>query len=193
MPSAHFHCLASRAGLGTISHSSDTIASLWGGAAKTFCWAKIEPMSKSAFDVLTSSRVWESTPHDYSSMRYLQFQSDGNGLAMYGYGQTIYAEIAFRFSIADDTLNLIYLNSEPYQHFLGFTPTDQTRCKTLLFKLTEGDYTFKMTVVRLKYRFSTKLSLSASPYPDGIDFPYSVPTDFFGFREEVRKPWWKFW
>jgi hypothetical protein len=116
----------------------------------------------------------------------LQFRTDGVGIAVYGYGQTIYAKIEFIFAVSGDSLTLKYLESAPFQRFAGFTPDEQTREKNIQFTLESGDYVFKEDVTGTQFRFASKLSLSDSPFPVGLEFPYSVPTEFYGFRERIE-------
>jgi len=119
-------------------------------------------------------------------MRYLQFQPKGTGIAVYGYGQTIFAKIEFNFTVNDNSLALTFLESAPYQRFAGFTPDEQTREKIVQFELKLGDYVFKEDVTGTEFRFTSRLSLSEHPFPVGLEFPYSIPTEFFGFRVRLE-------
>ena len=119
-------------------------------------------------------------------MRYLQFAHDNTGIAVYGYGQTIYAKINFTYSIDGDGLSLVYLQSDPFSRFEGFTPNQSNARKSLAFTLDKREFIFGEDVTAVRFRFSAKLTLSDSPYPDGLEFPFSIPTEFFGFRERIE-------
>ena len=144
-------------------------------------------MANSDVDMLTSSQSWSATPDNYSSMRYLQFQPDGSGIALYGYGQTIYAKINFEYRIDNgDQLTLDYQQSDPFQRFAGFTPDGPNASKLLGYTLDQSEFMFGEDVTAAKFKFSAKLVLSDSPYPAGLEFPYSIPTEFYGFRERIE-------
>jgi hypothetical protein len=133
------------------------------------------------FEILTSGGSWSATPDNYSSMRYLQFSPDGTGRAVYGYGQTIHAMILFRFGVAEpDRLELEYLESPGFQRFKGFHPDDTNGRKRLAVTLTEGERVFVEGVTGFERRFRWMLDLDAHPYPEGLTFPFSVPTTFYG-------------
>ena len=51
--------------------------------------------------VLTSTRAWCATPTDYNSLISVRFRADGSGDMVFGYGQTIYAEIQIHFEIIE--------------------------------------------------------------------------------------------
>ena len=143
-------------------------------------------MADSHRDLLVRSQSWSATPDNYSSMQYIQFAEDGTGVAMYGYGQTIYAKINFTYSVDDNQLSLEYQQSEPLARFAGFTPQPSNASKLLTFALEQREFAFGEDVTAFQFRFSAKLTLNDSPYPLGLEFPYSVPTEFFGFRERFE-------
>jgi hypothetical protein len=137
--------------------------------------------------VLIGSRSWSSTPWDYSSMRYLQFAEDDTGLAIYGYGQTIFAKISFRFELLGDRqMRLSYLESPAFQKFPGFIPIDQSRCKDLAFSLMDDQTIITESITAFDFRFHWQLSFNRSPFPDGIAFPYDAPLVYYGYRENVQ-------
>jgi hypothetical protein len=138
--------------------------------------------------VLTASG-WKATPSNYSSMRVLRFVPDGSGTLTYGYGQTNYAIIKCLWTIPRaGTLELTYLESPPYQYFKGFLPDHGNRGKELGYTLTEGEVEGIVSIVALPFKYAWTLELSASPYPDGLHFPYSVPLVFHGHFWDLRKP-----
>ena len=127
------------------------------------------------FEVLTGCGTWPASPDNYSSLRSLRFDPGGAGQALYGYGQTIYAVIAFRFAVAEpDRLDLEYLKSPAYQRFAGF-PDDGNRCKSLRTELVPGTFGFTEHVTGRSSGFQWRLDLSGSPYPDGLVFPQVRP------------------
>lgn len=138
--------------------------------------------------VLTAS-AWRATPSDYSSMRVLRFHEDGSGTLTYGYGQTIYAIIECRWAVPrPGVLHLTFSESPPYQRFRGFVPDESNREKALGFTLTEGDVEGIEGIVARPFRFLWALELSASPYPEGLSFPYGVPQVFYGHYREPQEP-----
>lgn len=119
-------------------------------------------------------------------MRYLQFQPDGSGVAIYGYGQTIYAKIDFSYNVEAKQLTLDYRHSAPFQRFEGFTPEGSNASRLLSFTVDQSDFIFGEDVTLAQFKFSAKLILNDSPYPAGLEFPYPVPTEFYGFRERIE-------
>jgi hypothetical protein len=137
-----------------------------------------------SFEILTGRGGWAATPDNYSSLRSLRFAPDGSGRVLYGYGQTIYADIAWRFEVIEpDRLKLEYLESSCFQRFPGFRLDEANRRKVVGIRLIEGEFAFVENVTGQSRRFRWRLDLSASPYPDGMSFPYSVPTTFYGHVE----------
>lgn len=136
-------------------------------------------------EILTGVRAWSATPHDYSSLRFLKFNPDGMGEAIYGYGQTIYAKVGFEFELSGDSvLRLKYLPSPAYAAFPGFEPSPQNATKATPYTLVHGDYSGVESVVARPFTFRWRLTLEDSPWPVGMTFPYEVPTIFYGFRED---------
>ena len=139
-------------------------------------------------EVLTGCRAWPATPGDYSSLRSLRFVPDGTGQVLYGYGQTIYAKIACRFAVTEpDQVEWVYLVSPPHQLFKGFRPDDGNRRKALRAVLTAGEFTFSESMTSHSSLFRWRLDLSGSPYPEGLSFPYSVPTTFYGHGQVIPR------
>lgn len=140
------------------------------------------------FEVLTSGGPWWATPGNYASLRTLKFISDGTGQVLYGYGQTIFAKIAFRFTASDtDQIVIEYLESPPHQRFSGFRPDWANHRKTLRATLTSGQFTFTEAMTNHSRQFRWQLELSDSPYPDGLTFPSSIPTNFFGHGKRIPR------
>jgi hypothetical protein len=130
--------------------------------------------------VLTES-AWTATPSNYSSMRVLRFTSDGSGILTYGYGQTIYAIIKCRWTLPEaGVLDLEYLESPPYQRFQGFTPDQSNRARRLTYELIERVFEGVESIVARPFKYAWTLEFSASPYPEGLRFPYGVPQVFYG-------------
>ncbi len=135
--------------------------------------------------VLTGSG-WAATPEDYSSMRTLHFTEDGLGTLTYGYGQTIYAIIKCRWSVPRaGVLELDYLESPAYQRFKGFVPDESNRHKELGYRLIEGEVEGVENIIARRFRYLWTLELSGSPYPEGLVFPYRVPTVYRGHYREA--------
>ena len=70
----------------------------------------------------------------------------------------------------------------------GFNPDGPNASKLLGYTLDQSEFMFGVDVTVAKFKFSAKLVLSDSPYPTGLEFPYSIPTEFYGFRERGLKP-----
>jgi hypothetical protein len=104
---------------------------------------------------------------------------------LYGYGQTIYAFITFRFQLVEpDRVEFEYLESPSFQRFPGFRPDDTNRRKVVRLTLTEEESEFEEDVTGQSHQFRWRLEFSASPYPEGLTFPYSIPTTFYGYAEQ---------
>lgn len=139
--------------------------------------------------VLSGDRgYWSATPSDYSSLRYLHFEPNGTGTVLYGFGQTIYANIKCDWSvIAEDVLQITY--REPVKSRLqpDYVLPENERMKQLIFRLTEGEVTGVESIVGHPYRFLWTLELSADPWPNSLDVPRDRPTTFYGYRE-IQNP-----
>jgi hypothetical protein len=147
------------------------------------------PATAVDFATLTGTRSWCATPGNYSSLRCLTFAADGTGQAIYGYGQTIYAEVRFAFELlAGPVLRLTYLPSPAGPRSPEFRPGPDNGEQLLPYTLTPGDYRGDMSIVRFSYVCGWRLSLASSPWPVGMALPYEVPTEFFGYRRQVPRP-----
>jgi len=140
------------------------------------------------FEILTGCGAWAATPGNYNSIRALRFAPDGNGEVLYGYGQTIYAKIACRFAVTEpDQVEWVYLDSPAHQWFKGFRPDEGNRRKALRAVLTAGEFTFSEAWTDHSSLFRWRLDLDGSPYPEGLSFPYSVPTTFYGHGQAIPR------
>jgi hypothetical protein len=66
-----------------------------------------------------------------------------------------------------------------------FEPTEANRVKEIGFMLSERERVCREDVTGFIWRLSWTLEFAESPYPDGLSFPYSVPTVFYGYREKI--------
>jgi len=97
-------------------------------------------------------------------MRFLTFNSDGRGEALYGYGQTIYAKVEFEYELTGDSiLHFKYLPSPPLAAFSGFVPSPENADKSLTCTMVQGEHCGVESVVAQPYLFSWLLTLSDSP------------------------------
>jgi hypothetical protein len=120
------------------------------------------------------------------SLRAVFLEPAGTGSVVYGYGQTIYATIDVRFEItAPGVIRFDYFETPQKQRRPPFVPTDDNRSKEIGFSLTEGERIFREDVTGFVFRFSWTLAFAEPPYPDGLSFPYTVPTTFYGYRERI--------
>jgi len=139
--------------------------------------------------VLSSARAWSATPSDYSSLRFLRFGPDGRAELIYGYGQTIYAVCACRWSVpAASVLRLTELAVTDGRR-LGYEPSAGERDRELAYRLSEVNASFEQPLTSsppLECRWS--LELSEPPWPPGLQLPYKVPRVFYGHGEQVSPP-----
>jgi hypothetical protein len=134
-------------------------------------------------EIVTGTHAWSATPHDYSSMRFLTFKSDGRGEALYGYGQTIYAKVGYEFELSGGSaLRLNYLPSSAFAAFRGFDPSPNTAEKFIPYTLVRGEYRGVESVIAWPFVCEWLLTLGDSPWPAGMTFPYEVPMCFYGYR-----------
>lgn len=61
-----------------------------------------------------------------------------------------------------------------------FVLNDDNPVKELGFSLTESEWSFLENLVPIERKFSFKLELSDSPWPDGLTFPYGIPLEYYG-------------
>jgi len=133
-------------------------------------------------EVLSGTHGWVADPWDYNSLRFLQFQAGGEGLLLYGYGQSIYAKIVCGWEVTTaGLLALSYRKSPPYQRFQGFTPGTGSLGKEVAYTLLEGEIAGTESIVGLPYKFFWTLELDQSPWPEGLELPYGTPQTFYGY------------
>lgn len=140
----------------------------------------------SDLQTLCTSRAWRGTPWDYNSLFSLRFLPEGFGEAVYGYGQTIYAIIKFRYDIpAPGVLRLTYSESPPYQAFKGFVPSKVGESREIQYRLTKEE----MTGVEPNagpFRYGWTLALDTSPFPTELRFPFGPPVTYYGHHEKAE-------
>jgi hypothetical protein len=135
------------------------------------------------FEILAGTHAWAATPHDYSSTRFLTFGRDGRGKAVFGYGQTIYADVGFMFElVGGPALRLKYLPSRAVAAFKGFEPSTDTAEKLIPYTLVRGEYRGIESVVAWPFVCDWLLTLADSPWPADMTFPYDIPLNFYGYR-----------
>lgn len=149
----------------------------------------IAPMIQSIeqkIEILTGSHAWSATPDNYSSLRSVMLGRDGAGTVIYGYGQTIYAQIVCRLEIPEPgRIRFEYLDTPQLQRRPPFETTEANRVKEVGFTPTQGESVIPEDVTGFVFRFTWTLEFAEPPYPDGLSFPYSVPTVFYGYREKI--------
>ena len=144
------------------------------------------PDPSAARATLVGSRSWSATPWDYSSMVYFQWHEDGTGILLYGYGQTIYAKLNFKFEVlTGGRIQIDYLDSPSLGRFAGFSPTDSTATKILEYSLTQERAIFTESVTGSEFSFDWLLRFDHSPFPSELIFPYKIPDDYYGYREAI--------
>jgi hypothetical protein len=74
-------------------------------------------VSSDEFTVLTGTRAWSADPTDYASIVHLRFQSDRRCRLVFGYGQTVYADIHSELQIPE--VGLIHFRFLPSPHKLA--------------------------------------------------------------------------
>lgn len=148
------------------------------------------------FDILIATRSWAATPWDYNSCIFLRFRADGSGDMVFGYGQTIFAKVNFRFSL--NTLNeltFIYQDSPAYFYVKSFTPSESRKSKAVHYSLKEGEITGEAANSG-PFKYYWTLSLDKTPFPDELPLP-DIPflkgvkplREYFGHNEnEATRP-----
>ena len=144
--------------------------------------------NSSVFEILTDFRgAWSATPWLYSSMRRIQFQNDGTSQLVYGSGQTIYGVINAKFGLlTDNKILLTYLASPAVGFFNGFTPEEDNCKKKIEFTLAKQNDVFSHQITGKKFTYKWKLKLNISPFPDEIQFPYEMPLELYGHRQDLE-------
>jgi hypothetical protein len=143
-----------------------------------------------AFDILVAAGGhWVATPWDYNSLIGVRFGPDGSGDMVFGYGQTIYAKVSFRFSLSPfGELTLTYQDSPGQGYVKAFRPSKERNSKTVRYSLKEGDVE-GVTVNSGPYKYQWTLGLDDSPFPGELKLPditrygnskFSPPREYFG-------------
>ena len=131
-----------------------------------------------------ADQSWSAAPWDYSCCQYVKLSNDGTGLLVYGYGQTIYAEVRCRWEVpVAGLLRLTYMESPSDSYVPGFTPDDGNRVADLGYRLVEGEVSGIQSLVGAPYKYFWTLELSRPPWPPRLRFPYAIPRVFYGHRQ----------
>lgn len=136
-------------------------------------------------EILLGERgVWGATPWDYSSLRFLWFHDDATGQMLYGYGQTIYAEIRFEWRVTEAGLLWLSYRDSPGNglRFEGFTPTEDDRVRELGLTLTPGYVAGHENILGRPFAFGWTMELSEPPWPASLNLPRTPPRIFYGHR-----------
>ena len=124
------------------------------------------------FDILTTTRSWVATPWDYNSCVALRFREDSSGDMMFGYGQTVFAKINFRFSLnTSNDLTFVYQDSPAYFYVKSLTPSGSRKSKTVHYSLEEGEITGEAANSG-PFKYYWTLSLGKTPFPDELTLPH---------------------
>jgi hypothetical protein len=130
---------------------------------------------------LASASSWRATPGNYSSLRFLCFNTDGSGELTYAYGQTIYAVIPCAWDVpAAGRLRLTYAAPTSGRLVAGFVLGDDNQVKEVGYSITAGRVAGVEDVVPTPYEYDRTLELSEPPWPAGLALPYEVPRVFYG-------------
>ncbi|MGE3778170.1 MAG: HEAT repeat domain-containing protein, partial [Pirellulaceae bacterium] len=126
--------------------------------------------------------AWTATPWTYASLRYFTLEPDGTGKLIYGYGQTIYADIRCKWFLPrPGRLRLTYLESPGEQFVPAFRPTNENASKTIGYRLIEEPISGEKMSGRYEYHWT--LELSDHPWPTNLNLPYGTPRVFYGGTE----------
>jgi len=125
---------------------------------------------------------WCATPRDYSSLRVLTFNRDGQGEALYGYGQRIYAQVRFQYELREGgLLHLRYLPSPASVSHEAFEPIPGSDQKSIAYTLARGEFRGVESIVGWAFVCKWLLTLQESPWPAELTFPHPIPTAFYGY------------
>lgn len=127
------------------------------------------------FDILTTTRSWAATPWIYNSCVFLRFRADDSGDMVFGYGQTVFAKVNFRFSLnTSNELTLKSQDSPAYFYAKSFKPSESRKSKTVYYSLKEGEITGEATNGG-PFKYYWTLSLDKTPFPDELTLP-NIPS-----------------
>ena len=102
---------------------------------------------------------------------------------VFGYGQTIHAEIQIHFEITEQgRMTITYLPSGGSRYVPSFRPKSGRNSKTISYSLKQGEVTGQAANSG-PFTFHWTLTFSDSPFPEGLKLP-----DISYFRHSVFSP-----
>lgn len=140
--------------------------------------------TKTQFEKLVGSRAWSGKPESYSSMIYFTIADNGEGKLICGFGQTIYADLKCQFDThPNNVLSLKFFDSSRGWRGKQWSPSGSDT-KNVNMELTKGEFRFHQDFNKTGDLYVWKLELSEQPFPDELEFPYPIPTEYYGYRTD---------
>jgi hypothetical protein len=129
-------------------------------------------------ETLTGSRGWGANPHDYNRLNILTFGSDGCGRLVLGHGQTVLAEVNYRFEVPQPgVLRLAFIDATASEDFLEhgrlgrlLVEAERGNPRELKYVLSSGDFRGDMNMGSehgpFSYHFRAAITFSGPPYSE---------------------------
>ncbi len=129
-------------------------------------------------EILTGSRGWGANPHDYNRLNILTFGSDGSGRLVLGHGQTILADVNYRFEVLlPGILRLAFIDASANELYLEhgqlgqqLVDADRGIPRELKYVLRTGDFRGQMNMGSehgpFTYHFRAAITLNGPPYSE---------------------------
>jgi hypothetical protein len=106
---------------------------------------------------------------------------------VFGYGQTVYADIHSEFRIPE--VGLMHFRFLPSPHKLtpafDYRPEEILESAEIKFRTSEQEYSGTRRVIPKPFLYSRRLSFEHSPFPPCPWFPFPPPAEFVGYEAEA--------
>ena len=143
-------------------------------------------MNEAVMQSLLRGSSWIGQPSDYSHCVALSFRTDHEARITLGFGQTLYFVGACSYELLTTTTLQLTYDSLPERVHPSFTFTPGTTL-TIPVGLESGDFSGTENIVNWPFTYFWRLRFERHPFPDGIPFPRSHPTDFYGYKQKIAK------
>lgn len=142
------------------------------------------PLNEAVMRSLLRGSNWIGQPTDYSHCVALAFRTEDEAHVTLGFGQTLYFVATCSYELLTTTTLRLTYDSAPERVPPSFAFT-QGSTLTISVTLESGDFSGTENIVNWPFTYFWRLRCDRHPFPDGVPFPRSIPTDFYGYKQQI--------
>lgn len=113
----------------------------------------------------------------------MRFRTEREAHVTLGFGQTLYFVATCSYELLTTTTLQLTYDSLPERVHPSFTFTPGLTL-SIPVTLESGDFTGIENIVNWPFTYLWRLRLERHPFPDEVPFPRSIPTDFYGYKQQ---------